>query len=81
MDRIEHKYVAPDFLQKPALQEWLADTQVQVDFKALARARVMAAEADDQEVLGRLRRAYADGTGEHERLAEGPILVTWRLDT
>ena len=36
----------------------------------------MAAEDDDQEVLGRLRRAYADGTGEHERLAEGPILVT-----
>ncbi len=29
LDRIEHKYVAPDFLRKPALQEWLADEQVQ----------------------------------------------------
>ncbi len=76
LDRIEHKYVAPDFLRKPALQEWLADKQVQADFKALARARVMGDEVDDQEVLGRLRRAYANGTGEHERLAEGPIQVT-----
>lgn len=76
LDRLEQKYVAPDFLRKPALQEWLADNQVQADFKALARARIMGAEADDPNVLGRLRHAYADSTGEHEQLAKGPIIVT-----
>ena len=33
LDRIEHKYVAPDFLRKPALQEWLADKQVTFKWK------------------------------------------------
>jgi hypothetical protein len=76
LDCIEHKYVAPDFLQKPALLEWLADSHVQADFKALARARIMGADADNPKILSRLRRTYADKTGEHERLANGPIIVT-----
>ena len=75
-DHIEHNYVAPDFLRKPAVQEWLADKQVQADIKALARERVKGAETDDPEVLSRLRRSYADSTGEHERLAVGPITTT-----
>jgi len=76
LDRIGHKYVAPDFLRKPAIQEWLADTKVQADFKALARKRVMGGEADDPGALARLRHAYAGATGEHERLAGAPIKVT-----
>jgi len=75
LTRIGHHYVAPDFLCKPALQEWLADEEVQRDAKALARARVMGADTDDPEAQIRLRRAYAHSTGEHERLADGPLDV------
>jgi hypothetical protein len=28
LDRIGHQFVAPDFLRKPALQEWLANEQL-----------------------------------------------------
>jgi hypothetical protein len=59
----------------PALQEWLADGQVQSDFKASARQRIMGADEDDPEAQTRLRRAYAAVTGEDERLADGPIAV------
>src|SRR5215510_10376211 len=75
LNRIGHQFVAPDFLRKPALQEWLADEQVQRDTKALARARIMGADTDDPEAQARLRRAYANSTGENERLADGPIKV------
>jgi len=75
LDRIGHQLVAPDFLRKPALQEWLADAEVQRDTKALARARVMGADTDDLEARMRLRRAYAHSTVDHERLADGPIEV------
>jgi tetratricopeptide (TPR) repeat protein len=75
LTRIGHEFVAPDFLRKPALQEWLADEEVQRDTKALARARVMGADTDDREARMRLRRAYALSTGELELLADGPIDV------
>ncbi len=75
LNRIEHSFVAPDFLRKPALQEWLAERSVEADFKALVRERLMGANTDDQGVRARLRRAYAESTGEDERLADGPIDV------
>jgi hypothetical protein len=71
--RIEHPFVTPTFLKKPALQEWLADARVRTDAKALARARIMGADAHDAKTLSRLQCAYADATGEDERLAAGPI--------
>jgi hypothetical protein len=49
LNHIGHPFVAPDFLRMPALQEWLADGQVQSDFKALARQRIMGADEDDPE--------------------------------
>jgi hypothetical protein len=75
LDRIGQHFVRPEFLRKPALQEWLADGEVQRDVKVLARARVMGADTDDPEARMRLRLAYAHSTGEHERLADGPIDV------
>jgi hypothetical protein len=75
LDCVEHPFVAPDFLRRPALQEWLAEEQVQGDFKALARNRIMGADTDEPETWIRLRRAYAESTGEDERLADGPIMV------
>jgi hypothetical protein len=73
--RLGQQFVAPDFLRKPALQEWLTDEQARTDVKALARARILGATADDAEARLRLGRAYSQSTGEHERLAEGPIEV------
>jgi hypothetical protein len=75
LNRIGHPFVAPDFLRMPALQEWLADGQVQSDVKALARQRILGADEDDPAAQTRLRRAYAAVTGEDERLADGPIAV------
>ena len=75
LNHIGHQFVAPDFLRMPALQEWLADEQVQSDFKSLARQRIMGADEGDPEAQTRLRRAYAAMTGEDERLADGPITV------
>lgn len=73
LNHIGHSLIAPEFLRRPALQEWLADPQVQSDFKALARARVMGADGDDEQTLTRLRQAYEEKTGEHGRFAQGPI--------
>jgi hypothetical protein len=75
LNRIGHQFVTPDFLRMPALQEWLANEQVQSDFKALARERIMGADADDPEARARLRRVYAAVTGENEGLADGSIEV------
>jgi len=68
--------VTPDFLRKPAVQEWLAGERVKSDFKALARARVLGGDIDDDEAtVLRLRSAYAEKTGELDQLAAGPIDV------
>ena len=75
LNHISHQFVAPDFLRMPALQEWLADEQVQSDFKALTCQRILGTDEEDPEAQTRLRRAYATVTGEDERLADGPIAV------
>src|SRR5262245_52888190 len=49
LNHIGHQFVAPDFLRIPALQEWLANKQVQSDFKALARRLIMGSDTDDQD--------------------------------
>lgn len=72
---IEHRYVAPDFLRSPALQDWLARDAVRTDAKALARARIMGADSDSEDVKERLRATYSECTGEDTRLADGPIEV------
>jgi hypothetical protein len=75
LDRIGQRFIAPDFLRMPALQEWLADERVQQDVKALARGRIMGSDTDDPGALARLRQAYAESTGEAEQRADGPIEV------
>ena len=72
---IEHSYVAPDFLSKPALLEWLGDERVQSDIKALARSKIMGSDAVDEDTWKNLRGSYAEFTGENEHLADGPIDV------
>ena len=72
---VGHEYVAPEFLRMPALREWLARGEIQADIKALACQRVMGDDVDDQDAVERLSRAYAESTGEDERLADWPIRV------
>ena len=69
------EYVAPDFLTKPALQEWLAEDSVGVDLKALATARIMASTGDQADIHDRLAQNYSHFTGEAHHLASGPIDV------
>jgi alpha-D-ribose 1-methylphosphonate 5-triphosphate synthase subunit PhnI len=71
LNRIGHQFVAPDFLRMPALQEWLANEQVQSDFKVLARQRIIGSDTDDQETWTHLQQAYAAMTREAEQLADG----------
>ena len=75
LDRIGQEYIAPEFLKKPALQEWLAEEQVSDDLKALASAQIMGSNADDVETCSRLAKYYAEKTGEALRHADGPIDV------
>ena len=75
LGRLGQEYIAPEFLKKPALQEWLAEDQVSGDLKALASARIMGSDRDDEETRSRLAQSYAERTGETHQLADGPIDV------
>ena len=76
LDRLGQQYVAPDFLRKPALQEWLADRQVGDDLKAVARAMIMGGDGREPEVRSRLTDSYSKRTGEAPEFARVPIDVT-----
>ena len=69
------KYIAPDFLTKPAVQDWLAQGFVGDGLKALAGAIVMGRDGEDAEVREQLAKSYSDRTGEAYQLAGGPIDV------
>ena len=69
------QYVAPDFLTKPALQDWLIKESVAVDLKSLAIMRIMGSNGDEVDIRARLAQNYSDCTGEALHLASGPIEV------
>ena len=73
LKKIGQEYIAPNFLRKPALQEWLADDRVAGDLKALAKEIVMGGTGSDPESRARLVKSYSDRTGEASRLADGSI--------
>ena len=72
LNAVEHAYVAPDFLKKPALQQWLCIDAVQEGFVAMAKANIRGAADDEQDIRNRLGAYYADMTGEAEHFAEQP---------
>ena len=74
-DRFGQQYVAPEFLRKPALQEWLAEETVASDLKLLASGRIMSSAQDEVTTRNRLAQSYSDRTGEALHLADGPIDV------
>jgi hypothetical protein len=75
LDAVGHSYVAPEFFRIPALREWLADHEAQASFRILARDALEVSSSPTQPAHDRLRRSYADHTGEHELRADGPIEV------
>ena len=56
--------VAPNFLTKPALQEWLIEDSV--DLKALTTAQVMASNGDQVGIHDRIVQNHSDFTGKEK---------------
>ena len=72
---IEHKIIAPEFIRKPALQEWLSDESVAKDLISLAKEIVMGRQSTSSEPRTRLAKSYSIKTGEIDEFANGPINV------
>ena len=69
-------YVAPEFFTKPAVREWLDETDVQDGIVSLARAKVMGQSSESEsEIKGCLAALYSAHTGEADHFAEVPIDV------
>ncbi len=62
LDRMEHPFAAPDFIQIPAVQDWLCDAQVGADIKAIAKARILGNQVEDPTILERLAESYSAKT-------------------
>ena len=75
LDRFGQQYVTPDFLGKPALQEWISDDTVTNELKTIARWRIMGSGQDEAALRDRLAQSYSHRTGEALHLAAGPIDV------
>ncbi len=73
LDRFGQQYIAPNFLRKPALQEWLAEEPAATDLKTIATWRIMASAQDEAASRDRLARSYSSRTGEAHYLAAQPI--------
>ena len=75
LTRFGQQYIAPDFLMKPALQEWLGEELVENDLKTIATWRIMATAHDEAAPRDRLAQNYSNRTGEALHFAAGPIDV------
>ena len=75
LDYFGHKFIAPDFLQKPALGEWLDEEAVRSDLRLLATGRIIGSDVDEAVIRKRLARSYKERTGEAQQFAGGPIDV------
>lgn len=75
LDRFAQQYIAPDFLKKPALREWLAEEPTANDLKTIAAWRIMSNAEDEADLRDRLAQSYSKRTGEAHYLAAQPIDV------
>ena len=73
LDQFGQQYIAPDFLRKPALQEWLREEPVANDLKTIATWRIMATAQDEAAPRDRLAQTHSIRTGEALYFAAGPI--------
>ena len=76
LDKVSHKYITPEFLQKPALQEWLNNKVVARDLKTLAKNALLNEIDDVEQVRARLIQSYSELTGESFQFADNPINTT-----
>ncbi len=76
LDKVNHKYITPEFLQKPALQEWLNNKSVARDLKTLAKSALLNEIDDAEQVRARLTQSYSEQTGEAFQFADNPINTT-----
>ena len=73
LDQFGQQHIAPDFLRKPALQEWLREEPAASHLKTIATWRIMATAQDEAALRDRLAQTYSNRTGEALYLAAGPI--------
>jgi tetratricopeptide (TPR) repeat protein len=73
LQRLETAYVRPEYLAKPSVRDWLSETAVREDLKALARANLLPGSVDPAPIKDRLAERYSHHTGEVVQLAAGPI--------
>ena len=66
---IGQKIVIPEYLNKPAVQEWLSDEQVAKYLKKKAMARIMGEGDVNLENASFLAERYSEETGEDKRFA------------
>ena len=64
LNRIGQRYITPDFLQEPELQEWLAGAQNAKDLKTFVKTRIVLGREDDSEIRAQLVQSYSDQTGQ-----------------
>ena len=76
LDKVNHKFITPEFLQKPTLREWLNQKDVQRDLKTLAKGILLSEIDDVEQVRARLTQSYSVLTGESSQLADNPIDTT-----
>ena len=74
LNAIGHKYVAPDFLDQPALKSWLSDSTVQQNLIAIAKSTINETSAPNEHAFRKqLAEQYSETTGGTESQAENLI--------
>ncbi len=73
LQRAASEYVRPEYLEKPAVREWLSESAVRDDLKLLTRTRLLLESTEEPSVTARLADRYSANTGEAAPLATGPI--------
>ena len=76
LHKVGHKYITPEFLQKPTLREWLNKKDVERDLKTLAKSILLSEIDDVEQVRARLTKSYSELTGESSQLTDNPIDTT-----
>ena len=71
--RAASQYVRPEYLEKPAIREWLSESDVRGDLKLLARIQLLPGSTEEAPIKARLADRYSAHTGEATHLAVGPI--------
>ena len=67
LNGIEHSYVAPDFLNNPAVQNWLANDVVSGDLKSLAKDLIWGGTVVDPNTIDRLKTSFPEDKDQQKK--------------